>query len=342
MVVLLWTILLAVPGRTQAQTARTSDVQAGRDIWQGYFNLENDCKLCHGPQGEGGFAKPLAGHQLTAAEFMAAVRHGRGIMPAFVADKNLNDQQLNQVSAYLASLPKPAQAATVWQTPVPPLATAAQRLTISTGCGQCPGPIMANPRRTAGGRGADFEWFKEEVWQHTSAPGHASARHLRMGNYSKDQVSEGTLLEIWRFFAVEQGLRVPINADVSAGVAGGDGTTYTVQVSNAGIPGEGLTAEYLTISLPLLRGRDPEETTTVVVATTGGGYTGIHREPISNTQAAEFEIAMLAPGERKTFTITLSGKGANAGIPRGIVRWERPLLGSGANDLIGVAVPQGQ
>src|SRR6516225_2227294 len=122
MVVLLWTILLAVPGRTQAQTARTSDVQAGRDIWQGYFNLENDCKLCHGAQGEGGFAKPLAGHQLNAAQFIAAVRQGRGIMPAIVADKNLNDQQLSQISAYLASLPKPSQLSTMWETPVPPLA----------------------------------------------------------------------------------------------------------------------------------------------------------------------------------------------------------------------------
>lgn len=339
-IVLLWTIPVAAPGQTPAPG--NSDVQAGRDIWQGYFNLENDCKLCHGIQGEGGFAKPLAGHQLTGTEFITAVRQGRGMMPAFVPDKNLNDQQLSQVSAYLASLPLPSQPSTVWQTAVPPLATPAQRLTISTGCGQCHGPTMANPRRTAGGRGADFEWFKEEVWQHTAAPGHASARHLRMGNYRRDQVPEGTLLEIWRFFAVEQGLRAPINADVSAGGAGADGTTYTVNVSNAGIPGKGLTAEYLTISLPLLRGRDPEETTTVVVATTGGGYTGIHREPISNSQAAEFEIAKLAPGEKKRFTITLSGKGANAGIPRGIVRWERPLLGSGATDLIGVAVPPGQ
>jgi len=96
------------------------------------------------------------------------------------------------------------------------------------------------------------------------------------------------------------------------------------------------------VSLPLLRGRDPEETTTVVVATTGGGYSGIHRELITNTQAAEFEISRLAPGERKTFTITLSGRGASAGIPRGVVRWERPQLGSGATDLIGIAVPLGQ
>jgi len=326
----------------QAQTPGASDIQAGRDIWQGYFNLENDCKLCHGVQGEGGFAKPLAGHPLTAAQFIATVRKGAGIMPAFVPDKNLNDQQLTQVSAYLASLPKAAQPSTLWQTPIPPLATPAQKLMISMGCGQCHGPIMANPRRTAGGRGADFEWFKQEVWEHTTAPGHANARHLRMGNFSKQQVSEGTLMEIWRFFAVEQGLRVPINGDVSAGVSGPSGTAYTINVNNGGLPGKGLTAEYLTVTLPLLKGRDPEETTTVVAATTGGGFTGVHRDPISNSQAAEFEIGRLAPGEKRTFTITLSGKGANAGIPRGIIKWERPLLGNGATDLIGISVPVGQ
>jgi len=332
--------LIQVQAPTPA--AGGSDTQSGQEIWQGYFTLENDCKLCHGVRGEGGFAKPLAGHQLTTAQFIAAVRKGPGMMPAFVPDKNLNDQQLGQVSAYLASLPKVAQPSTLWQTPIPPLATAAQRLMISTGCGQCHGPIMANPRRTAGGRGADFEWFKEEVWEHTSAPSRANARHLRMGNYTRQQVSEGTLLEIWRFVAVEQGLRVPINADVSAGVAGANGTTYTVNVSNGGVPGKGLTAEYVTVTLPLLKGRDPEETTTVVVTATGGGYAGVHRDPISNSQAAEFEIVRLAPGEKKTYTITLSGQGAGAGIPRGIVRWERPLLGSGATDLIGISVPVGQ
>src|SRR5437867_7267728 len=97
--------------------------------------------------------------------------------------------------------------------------------------------------------------------------------------------------------------------------------TYTITVSNTGRPGKGLTAEYITVTLPLLRGRDPEEITTVVEATTGGGYTGVHRDPISNSQAAEFEILRLAPGDKKTYTITLSGKGANAGIPRGIVKW---------------------
>jgi mono/diheme cytochrome c family protein len=339
---ILFALLMVLMALVQAQTPGASDIQAGKEIWQGYFGLENDCKLCHGTRGEGGFSKPLAGHLLTTAQFINAVRRGPGIMPAFVADKNLNDQQLSQVSDYLASLPRVAPPSTTWQTHVPPLASDNQRLLITTGCGQCHGPIMANPRRTGGGRGADFEWFKQEVWEHTSAPGHVNARHLRMGNYSKQQVSEATLQKLWQFVATEQGLRVPVNADVSNGVAGPNGVTYTINVSNGGQPGKGLTAEYLTVSLPLLRGKDPEEVTTEVVATTGGGFTGVNREPISNSQAAEFEIAKLAPGEKKTLTVTLSGKGANAGIPRGLVKWEKPRLNSGGTDLIGISVPPGQ
>ena len=102
-------VVLFFAAQAQAQTPGASDVQAGKEIWQGYFGLQNDCKLCHGEQGQGGFAKPLAGHQLTTAQFIAAVRKGQGMMPAFVPDKNLNDQQLTQVSAYLASLPKVGQ-----------------------------------------------------------------------------------------------------------------------------------------------------------------------------------------------------------------------------------------
>ena len=160
-----------------------------------------------------------------------------------------------------------------------------------------------------------------------------------MGNYSREQVPEATLEQIWQFFANEQGLRVPISAEVSAGVLSGNGITYTITVQNTGRPGKGLTAEYVTITLPLLRGRDPEEVTTVVEATGGGGYTGIHRDPITNSGAAEFEIPKLGPGEKRTFTITLSGLGANAGFPRGTVRWEKPRLNSGGTDLIAISVP---
>lgn len=145
--------------------------------------------------------------------------------------------------------------------------------------------------------------------------------------------------DLWQFFSVEQGLRVPISAQVSAGVPSANGVTYTITIQNSGTPGKGLTAEYVTITLPLLRGRDPEEVTTLIEATTGGGFTGVHRDLLTNTNAAEFEIPSLGPGEKKVFTITLSGKGANAGIPRGTVKWEKPRLNSGGTDLITVSVP---
>src|SRR5260370_21602991 len=108
-------VLLLLPlGQAQAQTPGVSDIQEGKRIWQGYFGLENDCKLCHGERGEGGFAKPLAGHQLSTAQFLRTVRQGAGkTMPAFVPDKNLTDQQLTQVAAYMASLPKPAEASAI-------------------------------------------------------------------------------------------------------------------------------------------------------------------------------------------------------------------------------------
>jgi len=335
-------LVLLPLGQAPAQTPSASDIQEGRRIWQGYFGLENDCKLCHGEHGEGGFAKPLAGHQLTAAQFLRSVRQGVGkMMPAFVPDKNLNDQQVAQIAVYLASLSRPAERG-MWRTPVPPLATPRQKLYIESGCGQCHAAIFANPRRTAGGVAGDYEWFKTEVYEHTSAPGHANARHLRMGNFSRDQVPETTLQELWQFFSVEQGLRVPINAEISAGVFSDNGVTYTISVSNTGRPGKGLTAEYVTITLPFLRGRDPEEVTTVVEGTTGGGYTGVHRDPITNSNAAEFEIPKLEAGEKRTFTITLSGIGANSGIPRGTVRWERPKLGSGGTDLIAISTPSGR
>ena len=317
--------------------AQAQDLQMGKQIWESF---DNDCKFCHGFHGEGGFGTALAGHKLTNAQFLRAVREGKGIMPAFVPDRNFTDQQAGLVAAYLASLPKSAEPAPAWFTRVPPLATPRQKLMISSGCGQCHGPTMANPRKTAGGAGADYEWFKKEVWEHTSAPGHVNARHLRMGNYSKQQLPEATLQEIWQFFGVDQGLRAPVEARIDGGVSSANGVTYTITIDNGGTPGKGLTAEYLTITLPLPTGAIPQQTTTVVAATTGGGFTGVHRDRITNTDAAEFEVPSLAPKEKRTYTLTLSGKGAETGIPRGMVMWERPRLNSGGADQVAVSVPR--
>jgi mono/diheme cytochrome c family protein len=335
MILLVIALLLLPLTRVQAQ-APASDVQAGKVIWEAF---ENDCKFCHGIHGEGGFGTALAGHHLSSAQFLHAVREGSGIMPAF-ADKNMTDQQAGQVAAYLASLPKPSGPPPAWYTVAPPLATARQKLMIATGCGQCHGVTMANPRKTAGGAGADYEWFKKEVWEHTTAPGHVNARHLRMGNYSKQQIPEAKLQELWQFFGVDEGLRVPIESKISAGVASAAGVTYTIEVENQGQAPKGLVAEYLTVTLPLPTGAIPQKAIVDVVATTGGKFIGIHREPITNTEAAEFEIPSLGPGEKRMLTLTLSGSGAEAGIPRGMVKWERPMLNSGGTDQVAVTAPR--
>ena len=69
---------------------------------------------------------------------------------------------------------------------------------------------------------------------------------------------------------------------------------------------------------------------------------GVQRDPITNSNAAIFEIPRLGPRETKTLTITLTGPGSEKGIPRGMLKWERPLLPSGAADMIAIAVPLGQ
>src|SRR5439155_1365221 len=85
-----------------------------------------------------------------------------------------------------------------------------------------------------GAFGADFEWLKKMVYEHTtSMPQHwnllqeTPAVRVRMGNYSRSRLPESVLQEIWRF-ANDLGLRVPVTGQLSAGSPGADGVTYTL------------------------------------------------------------------------------------------------------------------
>lgn len=326
--------LLLIP-LAQGPAGGGGDVQAGKTVWES-FNY--DCRLCHGVRGEGGLGPDLAGHTMTPAQFMRAVRQPWGIMPAFSSDKNISDQEVRQVTAYLASLTKAPEPGP-WLTNVPANATERQRLMVSYGCGQCHGQLMANPRRTAGGLGADFEWFKDEVYTHTTGEANRGRAHLRMGNYSRQRLGEDALREIWQFFAVDQGLRANVSANISAAPASGNTVTYTVTLSNGGAAGKGLAVENLTMFLPLPGGAGAAQQAGVTVtATTGAGYTGIRRDNYTNTEAAAWEIPYLAAGERRTYTLTISGPTAAAGITRGYANWGKPRLGDGGMDVIPVNV----
>ena len=338
-------LLSCIPGYGQAPSAE--DIRQGRRLWTGYFNMENDCKNCHGVNGEGGFATPLAGHTLSDDQFLRTTRQGAGrSMPGFSADKNLSDQQVRQVAAFLRTLPKPAGPRPGWRSPVLPTYTPAHKTYLETGCGQCHGPYFLNPRRDAGSLGPDatYAWLEDEVYNHFNSITTRNSRHLRMGSYRKDQVSEQTLREIWKFMMEEQGPIAPINATISQGVFTDQGIRYTIAVSNGGEEGKGLVAEYISVILPVLRARDPEEETIVIEATSGADYLGTSRDVLSNTNAAVFLIPRLGPGEKREISITVSGIGAMVGFPRASIKWELPKLKPGAynTNLILISQPFGR
>ena len=150
-------LLLFIPAYGQAPSAE--DIRQGRRIWTGYFTNENDCKNCHGVNGEGGFASALAGHQLTNEQFLRTTREGAGMtMPGFTADKNLSDQEIFQIAAYLRSLPGYTGPRPNWRTPILPSYTTAQQTYIEAGCGQCHAAWAHNPRRDMGALGPDADF----------------------------------------------------------------------------------------------------------------------------------------------------------------------------------------
>ena len=85
------------------------------------------------------------------------------------------------------------------------------------GCGQCHGATITTPRHGAAEVSGDFEWFKRQVYTHTTAqreqmaalerdgvdavtPGHVGPpgrNRLRMGNYLPARLPEQTLREMW-------------------------------------------------------------------------------------------------------------------------------------------------
>ena len=309
---------------------------AGRALWAGN-TLE--CNYCHGDEGEGGFGPDLAGRHLSVEQFRRAVRRPWGIMPAYV-DKQISDEDMANLVAYFDGLPRVATPGE-WRVPVPAGAPPGQRLAIETfGCAQCHGPVFAGTREDAGAAGADYEWFADLVYNHTIASpeerrlsGANPDNPIRMGNFSRTRLPESLLEQIWQYISVDLGLRVPMAGRLTAGVAAGDGMTYTLNVENEGIAGKGPTAEYLTIGLTLPSG-------STVLNTSGAGYQGIRRDLQSGADVAVWTAPSMAAQESQTYTITLSAPAAGAEPLRGELRWSRPVLGDGGDDSANINPPR--
>lgn len=312
---------------TAALAQAEGDATRGLQYWTSPLH---QCRNCHGPQAEGQFGPDLAGRGLNGAQVYRAVHQPWGIMPAFV-DTQVNQQQANDLAAFFASMPKrPAPAK--WRFEATSDMPAGQQMLINMGCGQCHSPNFQGPRGNLGAVNADFEYFANLVYNHTTAtPGHraalgvvaANGANLDMGNFSRTRLSEADLRQIYDWARNQIGFRPFLQARLGRGTPAANGVTYPLTVANGGMAGKGIGAEGITVQLAIPAG-------TTVVAATGAGYQGM------KGNMAVWTIPSLAAKEQQNYTITLSNA---AGGIKGEVHWSKPT--PSPEDVVNVAVPAG-
>jgi cytochrome c len=324
--------LLMLP-LAQSVASAQGNLAAGKAYWDREAPRATACRNCHGGAAEGGFGPDLAGRGLNAAQVLQAVRKPWGIMPAFV-ESQLNDADAADLAAYFASMPKPAQPGK-WRFEVPAGAPPGQATLLNVGCGQCHGPTFNGPRNNLGAVNADFDYFANLVYNHTTAmPQHrallgANATNLDMGNYSRTRLSGGTLRQIYFWARDEIGFRVPLAGALTKGEAGPNGVTYNLTVTNNGLQGKGLIAEGVTVSLVV-----PKDAN--VVAATGTGYQGTRTA--NNATTAVWQLARSAPKDQERFSITLSKAGTATDNLRGTIGWAKPAPKTGpSTDVANIA-----
>jgi cytochrome c553 len=251
-------------------------------------------------------------------------------MPTFT-ELYTSDQAIADLQAYLMSLPK-VEAAAEWIVDIrnivpnsqwsskPPTRDAplGQQLFASYGCMQCHGPEGTTIRQDLGAEAADndFQYFAKIIYTHTDR-----YKSPRMGDFSRLRLPESALREIYHFLFEEAGYLAPLSANVKPGPPTGDATVYTLELENRGLAGKGLTSENLTIALALTPG-------TRVISGTGVGYQGVRNDSELKSQAAIWQVPSIAPKEKQTFTLTVSGSsGKPADIFKGsVVRWTKPEI----------------
>ena len=326
--------LLVLPltqSMAMAQTAPAGDAAAGKTIWA----TDLRCADCHGGVAEGAFGPDLAGRGLNFSQVRQAVRTPWGIMPAF-AESQLTDQEIANLTAYFASLPKVAQPGP-WKEQVPANAPRGQQVLVNVGCAQCHGPYLNGPRDDFGAVNADMEWFRGMVYEHStklipharSLGGNGPSR-VHMGNFNPNRVTEDELQDIYNWVKNDVGFRAPMRGRISKGEAGANGVTYNVTVENFGMPGKGLTAEDLTVRLMIPNGVN-------VVSATGAGYKGVRMDEQAKAMVAEWALPKAAPKEQQSYTITLSKAGTQQDNLRGNIRWMRPAVKPGPFDQANIA-----
>ena len=324
--------LFLLPQQAPPTPAPAGDVERGKVLWQKTEHVE--CFECHGRNGEGALGPDLAGRRLTRAQFIRAVRKPWGIMPAY-AESQISDRELDDLIAYFASLPSVNEPGP-WTRPVPANASRGLAVATTSGCTQCHAPTFNNGRGVMGAINANFQWFESIVYAHDAAYpatrvrlGEPPQDRLAMGSFSPTRLPVASLQEIWGYIT-DLGFRARMRGELSAGQPSANGVTYTLDVINTGVKDVGLTAEEMTVMVRVPGGAN-------VVATTGAGYQGVRRDDQLKGNAAVWTVARMAPGDRQTYTLTLSQAGTAADNVRGVMRWARPTVKPGPGDAEAIA-----
>jgi mono/diheme cytochrome c family protein len=330
-------LLPLLPLTQSAATAQNAapggNAAAGKMYWDSNLTA---CKNCHGGMGEGAFGPDLAGRGLNGAQVYRAAHQPWGIMPAFI-ERQLSQQQANDVAAYFSSMPKPAQPGK-WRFEAAASDPPGKQALMNVGCGQCHTPLFQGPRGNLGAVNADFNYFANLVYNHTTAihthrvslGGNANG-NVDMGDYNKSRVTESTLREIYDWAKNDIGFRAPMQGRLSAAAPAANGATYTLTVLNNGMKGKGVTAQGLTIHLLIPAG-------TTVVATTGAGYKGVHMDAEDKGMVAEWTLTRSGPKDEATYTITLSKPATKEDNLRGTIRWAKPAPKTGPSaDVVNIA-----
>jgi hypothetical protein len=255
-------------------------------------------------------------------------------MPAYV-ESQISDSELDDLIAYFASLPSVSEPG-AWRRPVAANASRGLAMATTSGCTQCHNPTFNNGRGVMGAINANFQWFESIVYAHAASYPATRARlgeppqeRLAMGSFSPTRLPVASLQEIWTYIT-DLGFRARMRGDLSSGTPSASGVVYTLNVLNTGVKDVGLVAEDMTVMLRVPAGAN-------VVTTTGAGYQGVRRDDQMKGNVAVWTVSRMAPGDRQTYTLTLSQAGTAADNVRGVMRWAKPTVKPGPGDAEAIA-----
>lgn len=115
----------------KAPAAAAGDPDNGKKIF-----ASQNCGSCHGADAQGGVGPLIGPPPGTMAQFVVSVRQPTGQMPAY-SDKQVSDQELTDLYAYLKTMGSPAQAAVT----LTGNAEHGKQIFTSYGCYQCHGYV---------------------------------------------------------------------------------------------------------------------------------------------------------------------------------------------------------